>query len=152
MRKSRVRAGPGVKARGEVVDLRGAGLMKSSMLQFVASVLILLAALAPPSLAQSAASGAITGSALDPTGAVVVGAEITATNDATGDVRTAVSSSSGAFLFPLLSPGSYTLRASKAGFKELVRMGVLVTVTETGRRAYGVTTCQGGGSAPRGPD
>jgi hypothetical protein len=107
--------------------------MKSSMLQFVASVLILLAALAPPSLAQSATSGAITGSALDPTGAVVVGAEITATNDATGDVRTAVSSSSGAFLFPLLSPGSYTLRASKAGFKELVRMGVLVTVTETVR-------------------
>lgn len=107
--------------------------MKSPVVYFVASLLIVLAALAPASLAQSATSGAITGSAIDPTGAVVVGAEITATNDATGDVRTAVSTSSGAFLFPLLSPGSYTLRASKAGFKELVRTGVVVTVTETVR-------------------
>ena len=107
--------------------------MKSSIVQFVASLLIVLASLAPASLAQSSSSGAITGSAIDPSGAVVVGAEITATNDATGDVRTAVSTSNGVFLFPLLSPGSYTLRASKAGFKELVRTGVLVTVTETVR-------------------
>src|ERR1022692_4285743 len=131
MRKSRVRHG--LNARVEVVDLRGAGLMKSSIVQFVASLLIVLASLAPASLAQSSNTGAITGSTIDPSGAVVVGAEITATNDATGEVRSTFSTSSGVFLFPLLSPGSYALKASKAGFKELVRTGVLVTVTETVR-------------------
>src|ERR1019366_7711376 len=131
MRKSRVRHG--LNARVEVVDLRGAGLMKSSIVQLVASLLILLASLAPTSLAQSSSTGAITGSTIDPSGAVVVGAEITATNDATGEVRTTVSTSSGVFLLPLLSPGSYTLKTSKAGFKEMVRTGVLVTVTETVR-------------------
>ena len=107
--------------------------MKSSVVPFVASVLIVLASLVPASLAQSATSGAITGNAIDSTGAVVVGAEITLTNDATGDVRTAVTTSNGTFLFPLLSPGSYTLKTSKAGFKELVRTGVVVTITETVR-------------------
>ena len=107
--------------------------MKSSIGQLVASLLIVLASLAPASLAQSSNTGAITGSTIDPSGAVVVGAEITATNDATGEVRSTFSTSSGVFLFPLLSPGSYTLKTSKAGFKELVRTGVLVTVTETVR-------------------
>ena len=107
--------------------------MKSSIVQLVASLLIPLASLAPTSLAQSSSTGAITGSTIDPSGAVVVGAEITATNDATGEVHTTVSTSSGVFLLPLLSPGSYTLKTSKAGFKELVRTGLLVTVTETVR-------------------
>src|ERR1019366_9048709 len=62
MRKSRVRPGFGLNARVEVVDLRGAGLMKSSIVQLVASLLILLASLAPTSLAQSSSTGAITGS------------------------------------------------------------------------------------------
>ena len=107
--------------------------MKSSIVQLVASLLILLASLVPTSLAQSSSTGAITGTTIDPSSAIVVGAEITATNDANGDVHTTASTSGGAFLFPLLTPGSYTLKASKAGFKELVRTGVLVTVTETVR-------------------
>src|ERR1035438_5097573 len=134
MRKSRVRAlALGVNAQVEVVDLRGAGLMKSSIVQLVASLLILLASLVPTSLAQSSSTGAITGTTIDPSGAIVVGVEITATNDANGDVRTTASTSGGGFFFPLWSPGSYTLKTSKAGFKELVRTGVLVTVTETVR-------------------
>jgi hypothetical protein len=107
--------------------------MKSSIVQVVACLLIVLASLVSTSLAQSATSGAITGNAIDPTGALVVGAEITLTNDATGEARTAVTTSNGIFLFPLLSPGPYTLKTSKAGFKELVRTGVVATVTETVR-------------------
>src|SRR5664279_2228950 len=103
MRESRVRPGFGLNVRVEVVDLRGAGLMKSSIVQVVACLLIVLASLVSTSLAQSATSGAITGNAIDPTGAVVVGAEITLTNDATGEARTAVTTSNGIFLFPLLS-------------------------------------------------
>src|ERR1039458_7673909 len=142
MRKSRVRHG--LNARVEVVDLRGAGLMKSSIVQFVASLLILLASLAPASLAQSSTTGAITGSAIDPSGAVVVGAEITATNDATGDVRTAVSTSNGVFLFPLLAPGSYTLKTSKAGIKELVRRSEITATNDaTGDVRTAVSTSNG---------
>ena len=93
-------------------------------------VLLLLVGMAE---AQSASTGAITGVVADPSGAVVSGVRLTATNEASGDSRDAVSSSSGSYLFPLLSPGSYTVKASKGGFKELVRPKVLVSVTETVR-------------------
>ena len=107
--------------------------MKSSIVHLVASLLILLALLAAISLGQSSSTGAITGITVDPSGAVVVAAEVTATNDATGDVRTTVSTSSGVYLFPFLPSGTYTLKTSKAGFKELIRTGIVVTVTETVR-------------------
>jgi len=93
-------------------------------------VLLLLVGMAE---AQSASTGAITGVVADSSGAVVSGVKLTATNEASGDSRDAVSSSSGSYLFPLLSPGSYTVKASKGGFKELIRPKVLVSVTETVR-------------------
>jgi hypothetical protein len=103
-----------------------------SLIRFIAMVVALLA-LVQASVGQSASTGAITGTVADPSGAVVAGTGITATNEDTGDSQNASSSSSGSYLFPLLPPGSYTVKASKTGFKELVRPHVRVTVTETVR-------------------
>jgi Carboxypeptidase regulatory-like domain/TonB dependent receptor/TonB-dependent Receptor Plug Domain len=99
----------------------------------VIGILVALGLLVPASMGQSANTGAITGTAVDPSGAVLVGVGIAATNEATGDTRTTTVSSTGTFLFPLLPPGLYTVKASKTGFKELVQPHVRVTVTETAR-------------------
>ena len=106
--------------------------MNPSLIRIIAMVVALLA-LVQASAGQSASTGAITGTVADPSGAVVAGVGITATNEATGDSRNVSSSSTGSYLFPLLPPGSYTVKASKTGFKELVRPHVQVTVTETAR-------------------
>jgi len=81
--------------------------------------------------AQTAATGAIAGTVTDATGAVVGNAKITVTSESTGDSRSGTSTSNGSFIVPLLPPGSYTVRSSKDGFKELVHTGVTVHVTET---------------------
>ena len=92
---------------------------------------ILVCLIAVRSQAQTAATGAISGTVTDPSGAVVAGARITATSQATGASVTAVSSSTGGYLVPLLPPGSYRLEASKQGFRTLSYSTITVNVTET---------------------
>ncbi|HEY1262825.1 MAG TPA: carboxypeptidase-like regulatory domain-containing protein, partial [Terriglobales bacterium] len=106
--------------------------MKSSLIRII-ELLFVLGFLVGLGWGQNASTGAIGGTTLDPSGAALVGAQISLTNDATGAARTGVSSPNGDYFFPLLSPGSYTVKASKTGFKELVRPHVLVSVTETVR-------------------
>jgi len=110
----------------------GGPLVKSSLIRFI-EILLVLPWLAGTGLGQSASTGAITGTATDPSGAVVVGADITVTNEATGGVLNSSSSTNGSYSVPLLAPGLYTVKASKTGFKAVVRAHVLVTVTETAR-------------------
>jgi Carboxypeptidase regulatory-like domain/TonB-dependent Receptor Plug Domain/TonB dependent receptor len=106
--------------------------VKSSIIRLIELLLVLLL-VGGIGLGQSANTGAIAGTATDPSGAVVVGADITVTNEATGGVRNSSSSTNGSYSVPLLAPGSYTLKGSKAGFKAVVHAHVLVTVTETTR-------------------
>jgi len=77
------------------------------------------------------ARGGITGIVTDPSGAVVPGASITATNLNTGFARTTVSGSDGSFLFALLDPGRYRIEVVAQGFKRLTREPITVRVTET---------------------
>ena len=83
------------------------------------------------SQAQTAGTGAISGTITDPTGAVVTGATIKAIDQTTGETRTTVSSAGGAFLVPLLRPGTYRVEVSKGGFKMWVSEAVPVQITET---------------------
>jgi len=71
---------------------------------------------APAAFAQSNA-GSMSGSVTDAQGQVVPGANITITNENTGEVRTAVSNEIGEYVFPTLQPGPYTVRAELQGFK-----------------------------------
>jgi len=60
--------------------------------------------------------GRIAGVVRDPSGAVVAGATITVTNEATGQTAVTTTTDLGAFVAAQLSPGSYTVRIEGAGF------------------------------------
>ncbi|HEX2489238.1 MAG TPA: carboxypeptidase-like regulatory domain-containing protein, partial [Blastocatellia bacterium] len=81
--------------------------------------------------AQVATTGQLVGSAQDQSGAVVPGVELQLQNEDTKAVLTAAASSDGGFVFPTLSPGSYTLTVSKQGFDTTVYKGIIIYAART---------------------
>jgi len=71
--------------------------------------------------------GSISGSVIDPQGAVVAGAQVKARNVETGIVTTTTSDNSGLFRLNLLPVGTYTVEVSSQGFKTSAQANVLVT-------------------------
>jgi hypothetical protein len=65
--------------------------------------------------------GSIGGDTRDATGAVVAGATVTAVNAGTNASRTVMTNEAGAYSFPSLPPGTYTVKVEKVGFKSVVR-------------------------------
>src|SRR5579871_4319104 len=63
------------------------------------------------------AQASIQGLVLDPTGAAVPDASITATLEATGAARPARTGPDGRYRVPALSIGTYTIRCEKSGFQ-----------------------------------
>jgi hypothetical protein len=91
-------------------------------------MLFILAAL--PASAQLAGKGSITGTVTDPTGAVVPGATVTATNTATGVATSQTSSSAGDFAMSTLDPGVYTVVVKAPGFETITQQDVHVNALE----------------------
>src|SRR6185503_15062649 len=63
-------------------------------------------------------TGTISGSVADPNGAVVQGANITATSLETNSSRSTTSDSDGHFAFTLLTPGRYRVDVTSQGFQD----------------------------------
>ena len=101
----------------------------SKKLQIAAALLLLL--WVPSLLAQSAGTGALTGTVTDPTGAVVPNVTVTLTSADTNQARTANTGADGAYKFSLLPPGTYRVRFAAPGFKTSEIGGVTINVTET---------------------
>jgi len=78
-----------------------------------------------------AQTGSIAGVVTDSSGAVVPGAQVTATNVGTSAARSIQSSDSGAYSIANLPVGSYTVSFEKAGFKPMKFDGVTVSVAQT---------------------
>ncbi|MGH9685137.1 MAG: TonB-dependent receptor domain-containing protein [Candidatus Acidiferrales bacterium] len=97
----------------------------------ILSLLFLIACCASVSLAQTAETGALAGSVLDPTGGLVAEANVEVTNEATGQIRTAVSQANGRYIVALLPTGTYRVAVKKTGFKENVENGIHVDVVGT---------------------
>ena len=70
----------------------------------------------------------ITGTVKDPTGAVLPGVEITATQTETGIARMTISNETGAYILSNLPVGPYKLEASLAGFRTFVQSGIVLQV------------------------
>jgi hypothetical protein len=64
------------------------------------------------------ATGSITGTVTDPTGAAIPGAAITATNTATGNQTRTTSGATGLYTIPELPPGPYTITVEATGFRK----------------------------------
>ncbi|MGZ7092986.1 MAG: TonB-dependent receptor [Candidatus Angelobacter sp.] len=65
---------------------------------------------------QGASSAQISGTVVDPQGAVVPGAKVTATNQATGQGRSVETTSTGNYVIPNLQPGTYNVAVDAKGF------------------------------------
>ncbi|WP_158752335.1 TonB-dependent receptor [Acidobacterium sp. S8] len=78
-----------------------------------------------------AQTGSIIGTVLDPSGATVPKANVTATSNSTGIVQTTVTSSAGVFTFAALSPAHYSVVVSAPGFQDTTLDDVVVTVAQT---------------------
>lgn len=80
-------------------------------------------------LAQSEVGTAtLNGTIFDPTGAVVAGARVTATNKDTGLTRTTETNEAGVYTLPRLPVGTYDLAVELQGFKQLRRSGIALNV------------------------
>src|SRR5438128_3857852 len=85
---------------------------------------------AAPAWAQLA-TAELNGRVTDSSGAVLPGATVTATQTATGLVRTSVTDESGSYLISNLPTGPYRLEISLQGFRSYVRTGLVLTVGAT---------------------
>jgi outer membrane receptor protein involved in Fe transport len=92
-------------------------------------VLVSLAFLFPAATGASAQSTAqISGTASDPSGAILPGVEVTATQTDTGLSRTAVTNETGLYVLPNLPVGPYRLEASLPGFRTYAQTGIVLAV------------------------
>ncbi|HLK34772.1 MAG TPA: carboxypeptidase-like regulatory domain-containing protein [Terriglobales bacterium] len=111
----------------------------------ILSVMVVLILASTWTLAQGGATGALSGTVQDASGAVISGAQVTITSDATGQVvRKLTSDSAGAFTATLLPVGSYSMAVSASGFATTKYPGIRVYITETTRMIakLSVTTVQ----------
>ncbi len=92
---------------------------------------VLLAVLAAsltagPAMAQIGGSGAIQGTVFDPSGAVVAGASVVATNLGTGVETKRSTSGAGLYVISPLTAGTYSVTVTAKGFKSIVQNQVVV--------------------------
>jgi hypothetical protein len=79
--------------------------------------LVTILALAPAVVSAQTSTASISGVVSDTSGAVVSGAKVTATNEATGVSLSQQTTGNGVYSFPGLPVGTYTVSAEKTGFK-----------------------------------
>ena len=92
--------------------------------------LMLFAVLCAARARAQSPNGTISGVVLDPSGAVIAGADILMANDATGVQYSAKTNSQGIYLVSNLPPGTYRLQVSKIGFKTLIKPDIILSVQD----------------------
>ena len=95
-------------------------------------VSMLLAALALPALIRAQqATGTITGTVKDPSGAAVAGAAVTLTDTERGTSLNTQTNADGIYSFPQLPISTYELRVEANGFQTSVRGGIALQLNQT---------------------
>lgn len=105
------------------------------MIRRAATVFFLVLAVAFVSAAPAEAQFArasLAGMASDPDGAALPGVTVTARNEASGLIRTAVTSASGGYVMQGLVPGTYTVSFALEGFRAVERTGIELRIGQQG--------------------
>ncbi|MFY9856082.1 MAG: carboxypeptidase regulatory-like domain-containing protein [Terracidiphilus sp.] len=84
-----------------------------------------------PSAARSQVTATISGTVQDPLGAVIPGAQVTLTNEATKESHKIQTNGAGLYAFPSLVPGTYSLTASAKGFKSKQVTGIVLNAGDS---------------------
>ena len=106
--------------------MNGAFSGGQSLMRFLRFVLsIVMCMFAAGAFAQGG-NVAITGTVMDPSGAVVVGAKVTVTEQGTDTVRTDTTDSNGQFNVTSIPPAGYSIAVEATGFKKYVEKVVLL--------------------------
>jgi hypothetical protein len=96
-------------------------------------IIVAFVLLAAVSLSAQTFRGTILGTVTDASGAVVVGAKVTAKNVGTGLERTTDTSADGSYSLPELPIGTYDVTVTQAGFETFIAKGVTVDVSSERR-------------------
>src|SRR5579864_4101304 len=107
--------------RGFCPDFGGRGIFMRSLRTLACVLAFAVAGLPQTNI------GSITGTILDPAGAVVPGAKIEVKNSDTGAVYQGGASATGNYVIPV-PVGKYSLAVTATGFKKYVRENLVVTV------------------------
>ncbi len=97
---------------------------------FVGAMLACLVLFRPAFLNAQYTDGTISGTVSDPSGAMIPGAEVTLTNEATGAKRVVTTNAAGFFTAPTIPLGTYTVSATAKGFKTAENRGIDLHVRE----------------------
>jgi len=100
----------------------------------ILAALVLLALCVPPSPVHAQVLyGSLVGNVSDETGAAIPGAMVTITHRETGASRDATTDATGAYRFPTVQSGTYTITVKLTGFRTFSRGDVLVTLNNITR-------------------
>lgn len=109
-------------------------MLRRSFPFFLCAIALLLALWPSNLLGQVAGSGSVLGRVTDPSGAVIPNATVTLKNESTGSIRTTKTNTKGAYIFPGVNAGLYSVTVTKQGFNtaiiadQTVHIAVTLTV------------------------
>src|SRR5437867_6000612 len=101
--------------------------MRSIIATGIVLVVLACASVAPAQIA----TGGVNGNVSDPSGAVVPGATIKLTNEATQVETLSKSNETGNYVFVGVQPGTYTLKVEMTGFRSVEAKGLKVDISQT---------------------
>ncbi len=110
--------------------------MYKSAIRLLALVTVVLFMLP---LARAQENATITGTVVDPTGAVIPNVQVTLTNPSTGQDRTATTNSNGLYLFANVGVGHFNLVATASGFQKYAKNNIVVNVSQSLREDLSLT-------------
>jgi hypothetical protein len=103
--------------------------LRALMLGAMMSAGLVTVTLAPRVALAQTSKGTLTGIVRDSSGAVVVGANVTATDSANGEIRSTATTTLGAYRLDALTPGQYTLHVESTGFEQFEAKNVTVSAS-----------------------
>ena len=100
---------------------------------FVGLILVAGLLAAPQWAAAQGLYGSVDGNVVDPSGAAIAGAAVTATNLGTNDSRRTITGTAGGYSFPNIQTGTYQIQVVATGFQTFSQTNVAVTLNSVVR-------------------